>query len=148
MSHDKTTATLNDLLEAVNDGIAFYDHAATEATQPAHQQLFRDMSSSKSAIATDLKAELAVLGGEPANDSTWLGDFRQGYADLKAKLTKDPDAAYIDSLEAQEDRVLHAFRDAVDADQPSRVRELAIAHLPAVTAMHDRMRALKRAGKA
>lgn len=148
MTNDKTTATLNDLIEALNDGISFYDHAAAEAAQDAHQQLFRDMSRIKSAIVTDLKAEVAVRGGEPANDSTWLGDFRQGYADLKAKLTKDPDAAYIKSLEAQEDRVLHSFRDAVDADQPSRVRELAIAHLPEVTAMHDRMRALKLAGKA
>ena len=148
MTNDKTSATLNDLIEALNDGIAFYDHAATEATQPVHQQLFRDMSRIKTAIVTDLKAEVAVRGGEPANDGTWLGDFRQGYADLKAKLTKDPDAAYINSLEAQEDRVLHSFRDAVYADQPSRVRELAIAHLPEVTAMHDRMRALKQAGKA
>lgn len=148
MTHHNTVASLNDLVEALNDGIAFYDHAATEATSAAHKQLFLDMSRVKRTIAADLKAEVAKQGGEPANDSSWLGDLRQGYADLKGKLSGDPDAAYIDSLEAQEDRVLHSFRDAVDSSQPSRVRELAIAHLPEVTAMHDRMRALKLAGKA
>lgn len=148
MTTNNTVATLNDLVEALNDGVAFYDHAATEANSTAHRELFQEMSRTKRAIASDLKLEVARQGGEPANDSTWLGEFRQGYADLKAKMTKDPDAAYIASLEAQEDRVLHSFRDAVDSNQPSRVRELAIAHLPKVTAMHDRMRALKHAKQA
>lgn len=148
MNHDKTAASLNDLVEALNDGIAFYDHAATETNDAAHRQLFQDMSRVKRTIAGDLKAEVLRQGGEPANDSSWLGDFRQGYADLKAKLVKDSDAAYVASLEAQEDRVLHAFRDAVDADQPVRVREIAAKYLPEVQGMHDRMRALKLAHKA
>lgn len=147
MTQNKTAATLNDLVEALNDGIAFYDHAATETSDSVHLQLYRDMSRIKGVIAADLKAEVAKQGGTPANDSSWLGEFRQGYADLKAKLVKDPDAAYVASLEAQEDRVLHAFRDALDQDQPPRVRELAAAYLPEVRGMHDRMRALKKASE-
>jgi uncharacterized protein (TIGR02284 family) len=143
MTDNKTAANINDLVEALNDGIAFYDHAAAETDDAAHKQLFQDMSRIKRNIASDLKTEVVRQGGEPANDSSWLGDFRQGYADLKAKLSKDSDAAYVASLEAQEDRVLHAFRDAVDADQPERVREIAAKHLPEVQGMHDRMRALK-----
>jgi uncharacterized protein (TIGR02284 family) len=145
MTKNNTVATLNDLVEALNDGIAFYDHAATESDDAVHVQLYRDMSRIKGVIAADLKAEVARQGGKPANDSSWLGDFRQGYADLKAKLMKDPDEAYVSSLEEQEDRVLHAFRDALDQDQPPRVRELAAAYLPEVRGMHDRMRALKKA---
>jgi len=145
---NKTAATLNDLVEALNDGIAFYDHAAKETNDLAHQDLYRNMSRLKGLIAADLKAEVARQGEEPANDSTWLGEFRQGYADLKAKLVKDPDAAYVSSLEEQEDRVLKAFREAVESDQPPRVRELAATHLPEVQGMHDRMRALKMAKKA
>ena len=148
MNHNKTAASLNDLVEALNDGIAFYDHAAAETNDQAHRQLFLDFSRMKRTIAGDLKSEVMAQGGQPANDSSWLGEFRQGYADLKAKMVKDADAAYVTSLEAQEDRVLHAFRDAVDADQPVRVRELAAKYLPEVKSMHDRMRALKQANKA
>ena len=96
-------------------------------------------------IAADLKLEVAVQGSEPDQDGTWLGSIRQGYADLKAGLKKDPDATYIAALEAQEDRVLEAFRDAQDMSQPDRVRELAARYLPEVRQMHDRMRALKNA---
>lgn len=148
MTKNKTAASINDLVEALNDGVAFYDHAAGEAKESGHKQLFHDMSRIKRSIATDLKSEVLRQGGEPANDSSWLGDFRQGYADLKAKMVEDSDGAYISALEAQEDRVLHAFRDAVDADQPARVREIAAKYLPEVQGMHDRMRALKLAKKA
>jgi uncharacterized protein (TIGR02284 family) len=148
MSKNKTTATLNDLVDALNDGIAFYDHAAIETRDLHQKDLFHDMSRIKGNIAADLKVEVAKLGGEAANDSSWLGDFRQGYADLKAKLTKDPDAAYVAALEAQEDRVLEAFRDAMEADQPARVRELAAQYLPDVRRMHDQMRDLKIARQA
>lgn len=145
---NKSASTLNDLVEALNDGIAFYDHAASETKDVAHQDLYRNMSRLKGLIAADLKAEVARQGEEPANDSTWLGEFRQGYADLRSRLVKVPDVAYVSSLEAQEDRVLKAFREAVDSDQPARVRELAATHLPEVRSMHDRMRALKMARKA
>lgn len=144
----KTTATLNDLVGALNDGIAFYDHAAQETHDVRRKDLFHNMSRLKGNIAADLKVEVAKQGGEPANDSHWLGDLRQSYADLKAKLTKDPDAAYVAALEAQEDRVLHAFRDAMDSDQPVHVRELAAKYLPDVRQMHDQMRDLKQAKQA
>ena len=148
MTQNKTAATINDLVEALNDGIGFYDHAAGEVTDASHRQLFQDMSRIKRSIVGELKSEVLRQGGEPANDSSWLGEFRQGYADLKAKMVKDSDGAYVVSLEAQEDRVLHAFRDAVDADQPPRVREIAAKYLPEVQGMHDRMRALKQSHKA
>lgn len=96
-------------------------------------------------IAADLKVEIAHQGVEPDQDGTWLGSIRKGYADLKASLKKDSDAAYIASLEEQEDRVLEAFRDALDAGQPLAVRTLAARHLPEVQQMHDQMRALKKA---
>ena len=43
MNHNKTAASLNDLVEALNDGIAFYDHAAAETNDQAHRQLYLDL---------------------------------------------------------------------------------------------------------
>lgn len=141
----KTAHTLNGLVEALNDGIDFYDHASRNTTNTQYQDLFSQMGRLKSRIAVDLKAAVAQEGSTPDQDGTWLGSVRTGYADLKAKMSKDADAAYISSLEEQEDRVLHAFRDALDGDQPPKVRELAARYLPEVQQMHDRMRALKKA---
>ncbi|WP_290891096.1 PA2169 family four-helix-bundle protein [Arenimonas sp.] len=142
---NKTARSLNHLVEALNDGIDFHQHAAAESTHPGHRDLFLEMARIKSRIAADFKLEVAVQGSEPDQDGTWLGSVRQGYADLRAGMKKDSDDIYIAALEAQEDRVLEAFRDAQDKDQPDRVRELAARYLPEVREMHDRMRALKNA---
>lgn len=140
-----TATTLNGLVQALNDGIDFYEHAARQTTNTRYQDLFLKMARLKSLIAADLKAEVAHEGKEPDQDGTWLGSVRKGYADLKATVTKDSDAAYIATLEEQEDRVLHAFRDALGGQQPPKVRELATRYLPEVQQMHDRMRELKKA---
>ena len=142
---NKTAKTLNHLVEALNDGIDFHQHAARETSHPGYRELFQRMAALKGRIAADLKSEIAHQGVEPDQDGTWLGSIRQGYADLRAGMKKDSDGVYIAALEAQEDRVLEAFRDAQDMAQPDRVRELAARYLPEVREMHDRMRALKNA---
>jgi uncharacterized protein (TIGR02284 family) len=40
--------------------------------------------------------------------------MRQMYADTRATLAKDEDATYVAQLEEAEDRILHAFEDALE----------------------------------
>ena len=141
----RQTATLNELVEALNDGIAFFDQAAERSKDPGRIELFQRIRHLKATIAADLRAEVALNGGEPRAEGSWLGSFRQAYADLRSRLADDSDASYIAALEEQEDRILEAFRDATAADQPTRVRELAATYLPEVEQMHDSLRSLQRA---
>jgi uncharacterized protein (TIGR02284 family) len=137
------TATLNELVEALNDGIAFFDLAAERSTDAAHIQLFQRIRNLKATIVGDLKAEVALNGGDPSSEGSWLGSFRQSYTDLRARLASDPEHSYIAALEEQEDRILKSFRAAAGKDQPTRVRELAATYLPDVEQMHDSLSALK-----
>ena len=66
-------------------------------------------------------------------------------ADLGARVASDSEASYVSALEAQEDWIVEAFRDATAGDQPARVRELAATYLPEVEQMHDSLRSLKQA---
>lgn len=141
----RTSATLNELVEALHDGIAFFDLAAERSSEAAHIELFQRIRQLKQTIAADLRAEVTLNGDEPAGVGTWLGLFRQSYADLRARLATDTEASYIAALEEQEDRIVAAFRDATAPDQPVRVRELAATYLPEIEQMHDSLRALERA---
>jgi len=69
--------------------------------------------------------------------------MRQMYADTRATLAKDEDATYVAQLEEAEDRILHAFEDALE-DSDNDVRALLAVEMPKVRACHDRMRALKQ----
>lgn len=71
---------------------------------------------------------------------------RQVYADTKAALSSDDGATYIAELEEAEDRILHAFQDAMDGHEPDLRPEVA-TQMPKVRACHDRMRDLKKAQK-
>lgn len=144
----KTTATLNDLIEVLNDGVTFYDDAATTTANSAYKELFQRMASTKRAITNELKAEVAYQGETPADGGTIAGALRKTYTDLRASLSDNPDAKYISQLEESEDRILHAFQDALTMSEKAQVRQIAQNHLPDIRRMHDEMRALKQQLKA
>lgn len=144
----KTTSSLNDLIEVLNDGVSFYEDASTSVDNPTYKSLFTRMASTKRSIAADLKAQVALHGEKPAEGGTVAGSFRKGYTDLRASMSKNPDEKYVSSLEETEDRILHAFQDALTSSDRAEVRQIAQNYLPDVRRMHDEMRALKHQLKA
>jgi uncharacterized protein (TIGR02284 family) len=140
----QTTASLNELIEVLNDGVKFYDDAASSTKSDNYRQLFQRMASTKRAIAADLKAEVTYQGEKPAKSGTVAGSLRQTYTDLRAKLSDKPDAKYIGQLEESEDRILNAFQDALTTSDQAQVRQIAQNYLPDIRRMHDEMRSLKQ----
>lgn len=138
------THSLSDLVHVLNDGIGFYDEASHRAGNQVYTDVFARMHHLKAAIVADLNAEIRLQGERPPINGTWLGDMRISYANLLIDMSKHPDYAYISQVEAQEDRVLEAFKDAIASDKSERVRELARVHLPEVQRMHDEIKALKK----
>ena len=138
-------ATLDELIEALNDGINFFGDAAELSDDAAHAQLFRDLRADKRAIADALRAAAPIGTPVRQQEGSLSAALRQGYADLRSRLSDDPDEVYIRALEQQEDRILQAFEAAVAHAAPSHVRDIAREKLPHVRRMHDRLRALKRA---
>lgn len=137
------THSLSDLVHVLNDGIGFYDEASRRAENHVYTDVFARMHHLKSAIVADLNEEIALQGERPPINGTWLGDMRISYANLLIDMSEHPDHAYISQVEAQEDRVLKAFKDAIASDKSERVRELARLYLPEVQRMHDEIKALK-----
>lgn len=138
-----TATTLDELIEVLNDGIDFFGDAAELSRDADHAQLFRDFRQSKHDIADALRTAAPLGATVRQAEGSLPAALRQGYADLLARMAEDPDAVYIDALEAQEDRILAAFRGAVDHSAPSPVRDVAREKLSRVEHMHDRLRELK-----
>ena len=140
----QTSASLDELVAALNDGVAFYDHAARKVTDPGFIDLFERMARLKQAIAGDLNVEIALLGERPRDQGSMLGAIRIAYAEALGALTDQNAATYVARLEQQEDRLLAAFRDAVLAGDSSRVRDVALRYYPEVERMHAQMSRLKK----
>ncbi|MES2819218.1 MAG: PA2169 family four-helix-bundle protein [Pseudomonadota bacterium] len=137
---------LNELIEITRDGQRFYEHAHDEVKDLQLKSLFRDMSMAKTQVIQALAVKVAANHEQPAQGGTVMGKLRQVYADTKATLSSDENATYVAQLEDTEDRILHAFEDAMKEAEPD-VRALLAVEMPKVRACHDRMRDLKRAMK-
>ena len=137
------TATLPELVEALNDGMDYLYLAAERSHVAARVQLFHRIRRVKADIAADLASGCHGAVRPAAEDGTWLAAWRHACSELPATLAHGPDRAMLTALDAQELRLLRAFRDAIGKEQPAVLRELAATHLPEVEEVRDELRDLK-----
>jgi len=141
------TSQLNDLINVLEDGRSFYKEAAEETGRADLKSLFSRMARVKLVMANDLKNKVVFNGDEPSKGS-FAGSARKAYAEIRTRLSSDPDAEYVAQLEEFEDRILGEFRDRAEKSDDADVRRLAMKYLPEIKRDHDEMRALKaRMGK-
>lgn len=139
---DRPNASLTELLEALIDGMGYFDLAAERCHQAACIQLFHQIRRLKADIATELIADLSAADLRPEGNGSWLATYRQACAGLGDRLASGLEPEIIAALEAQEIRLARAFRDAVGRDRPAHLRELAATYLPEVEQARDRLHAL------
>jgi uncharacterized protein (TIGR02284 family) len=148
-SEDKTmstdTATLNDMIQVLNDGKTFYEEAVGHVKRTDLKALFSRMARTKGAIASDLRTAVVANGGKPSEGGTFAGALRKAYAEVATKLSTDKDYTYIAQLEEFEDRILYAFKDAQAKSDDEGVRTIAARYMPEVLRDHNEMRGLKHA---
>lgn len=137
------TATLPELVQALQDGMGYLYLAAERSHAPARVQLFHRLRRLKADIASDLASGCVGPAPVMADDGSWLAAWRQACSGLPATLAHGPDRAMLTALDAQELRLLRAFRDAIAKDQPPVLRELAATHLPEVEEARDELHELK-----
>src|SRR5690606_7727878 len=125
----------------------FYSEAAGKVESPELATLFRRMGEHKHEIVSGLSAEVAAIGGDPADHGTMVGSMRQ--ASPKARpAVRDTSDAYAAQPPDLADRPLAAFKDTLqDEDTPAAARAAAQRFLPRVTECHDIMRNRKLAMK-
>lgn len=139
------SATLNELIEVLEDGKKFYEEAASKVTRADLRSLFGRMAMTKGAIASDLRTAVIARGQEPAKEGSFTGSIHKMYSEIRAKLSSDKNHAYIAELEQFEDRILHAFQDAAQKSEDAGVRSIAQRYMPDVSRDHAQMRELKQA---
>lgn len=143
----RTTETLNDLIAIARDGQEFYQDASTRIDDVELKSLFTRVATTKATIIAELGAAVQAVGGDPEGSGTMRGSMQEMYARVRAALG-DKEYSYVAELEESEDRLLHAFEDAVkDEKTPTAARDVVTRLMPEVRACHDLMRARKHAMK-
>jgi uncharacterized protein (TIGR02284 family) len=140
------TATLNDMIEVLDDGQTFYLEAAARVARQDIRTLFERMARTKQSIAEGLRTAVVANGAIPPIDGSFTGSLRKAYAEMRTALSNNKDYEYVAQLERFEERILRSFEGAVAESDDDVVRAIAYRYMPEVTRDCDEMKTLRRAG--
>src|SRR5205807_4543019 len=115
--HDKTNgkavSVLNHLIETCKDGQEGFKHAAQGVKSSHLKSLFMEFAEQRAQFASQLRAEVARLGGKPEAGSSVTGSLHRGWTNLKAAISGGSEAAIISECERGEDIARDTYRDAL-----------------------------------
>ncbi len=140
------TATLNDMIEVLDDGQTFYREAAIHVERPDLKELFERMARTKQTIAEGLRTAVVANGAKPPVDGSFAGSLRKVYAEVRAALSDHKDYEYVAQLEKFEERILRSFENAAAESDDELVQGIVHRYMPEVTRDCNEMKTLRRVG--
>jgi uncharacterized protein (TIGR02284 family) len=136
-------STLNGLIETLKDGEEGFRLSAAKAVDPTLRAQFQSLASQRASFASELQAEVAATGGEPAVKGSTSGAIHRGWVGLKTALTGKDDHAILVEAERGEDSAVKNYRSALGKDLPGGLRDVVDRQYRQVMIAHDQVRALR-----
>jgi len=142
--HSETISTLNTLIATTIDSITGYEESAQNIDNDRFRQIFRQRANERQQVVESLRAEVRRLGGNPEDDSSFLGKAHQRFEDLKAAVTGRDEKAIINEVERGEDYLKDKFETALNSDTlDGESRAVVERCYQSVRSGHDQMSQLK-----
>ncbi|KAA6439209.1 PA2169 family four-helix-bundle protein [Dyadobacter flavalbus] len=141
MAYDSAVIdVLNDLILINNDRVAGYEKAydETKEIETDLRALFKGLASNSRDFASDLKAEVTKLGGEPESGTMVSGKIYRAWMDIRSVFTNDNRRAVLENAETGEDAAKKAYEEALQSDQlPADIRQMVVNQQTSILAAHE-----------
>src|SRR6185369_11322933 len=100
--------------------------------------------SSECATAADqLRAHVLQLGGKPEDGGSAAGAMHRGWVAVKAKLSTYDDLAVLEECERGEDVALRNYREALENELPTPIRNLVERQYEGAKRNHNEVRRMR-----
>jgi uncharacterized protein (TIGR02284 family) len=141
-------STINSLIETLKDGQQGFRQAAEGVKDPALKSLFNEYSMQRAKFAGELQAQAVQLGeSDPEQSSSAAGAMHRAWINIKSAVTSQDDHAILSECERGEDSAVKEYKEALEAEISSPVREIISRQYGEVKSAHDRIRDLRDAAK-
>jgi len=144
LKNAEVVSVLNELIETCEDGIRGFKTASEAVSNPTAKALFASRLPNILRGASELKAEVRRLGGDPEKRGTIAGDFHRAWINLKAAVTGKNEEAIVTECERGEEHAAHVYEDALQKDLPYDTRAIIERQYRGVLENLERVRALSR----
>jgi uncharacterized protein (TIGR02284 family) len=142
-------STINTLIETLKDGQEGFRQAAEGVKDPTLKTLFNEYSMQRAKFAGELQAEAVQLGEpDPEDSSSAAGAMHRAWINLKSAVTSEDDHAILAECERGEDSAVKEYKEALEEDVSSPVRDIISRQYTEVKSAHDRIKNLRDAAKA
>jgi uncharacterized protein (TIGR02284 family) len=142
-------STINSLIETLKDGQDGFKQAAEAVKDSNLKSLFHEYSLQRAKFAGELQSEARQLGeGEPEETSSTAGAMHRAWINLKSALTSGDDHSILAECERGEDSAVNEYKEAMEENLSSPIREIVSRQYREVQSAHDRIKGLRDAAKA
>jgi uncharacterized protein (TIGR02284 family) len=135
---------LNDLIRINRDRIAGYEKAVEnlEEGDAILRTLFNQLAEESLRLKEELSAQVVVLGGEPAEDTTMSGKIYRAWMEVKDTFTSDDAKSALEACEYGEDAAQKAYAEALEdsANFPTNIRRIIQDQKDLLKVSHDLVR--------
>lgn len=144
MDKDAEISELNTLITTLIDSINGYEDAIKNSENSRFNQIFQENAQERRHSVEQLRSEVRRLGGDPADDGSFMGKTHQRWFDLKAAIEGHDDKAVIDTVENGEDYLKEKFETALKSDTLSgEARQAVERAYQSVRSGHDEISRIK-----
>jgi len=144
MNNKHDISVLNGLIATAFDSLKGFEDAAAEAKSTRFADLFAGFARDRKQVVASLQAEVRGLGGDPEDNSSFMGAAHRIFMDLKHAFASKSDKAIIDEVERGEDHIKAKYEAALADTELSPPTRAAIGEAyTSVREGHDQMRDLK-----
>jgi uncharacterized protein (TIGR02284 family) len=141
-------STLNELIETSKDGEKGFRKAAQDARSPDLKSLFSASATRCAEGASELQGAVAANGGKPERSGSVAAAIHRGWMSVREAVTSRDDHAILEECERGEDYAKAQYKKALEQDLPANVRATVQRQYQGVVENHDKVRALRNAGRA
>lgn len=136
---------LDHLVQVLNSGREFYQHARERITDRELQGYFNANLADRDELEKVLQQELTKRAGNPQRRDDLEARLEEYRAELEAVIRFNEPHIYMDHLEHLEEKTSEAFREALDAARSPDLRQLLLAREHLFRRMHERIQAARQA---
>jgi uncharacterized protein (TIGR02284 family) len=141
-------STINGLIETLKDGQEGFKQAAEAVKDSNLKTLFYEYSQQRAKFAGELQSEARQFGeSDPEDSSSTEGAMHRAWINLKSALTSGDDHAILAECERGEDSAVKEFKEAMEDNLSSPIREVVSRQYDEVKRAHDRVKQLRDARK-
>jgi uncharacterized protein (TIGR02284 family) len=146
-SKEAVISTLNKLIQVLKDGENGFREAAEGVRDDQLKSLFSRYSQERAQMASDLRAAVRNLGGDPEQGGRVAAALHRGWMNIKVAVTNHDEAAIISECERGEDNAKHSYQEALETDLPADTKRIIQEQYFKVKEVHDRVRSMEKAAQ-